>query len=69
MVPDVLKHQPEPPVSKDGAREIGIEVLVTKGNRNVKVGRGFVIIVRDAKINEDVSIKISDVNSNVAFFL
>lgn len=61
------EERPEPPVAEDEIRTVTIDTLGDQGDGITRVERGFVVIVANAKPDEEVTIKIETVQSNVAF--
>ncbi|WP_122090880.1 TRAM domain-containing protein [Halalkalicoccus subterraneus] len=57
----------EPPVTEGEIRTVTIDTLGDQGDGITRVERGFVVIVANAKPDEEVTIKIETVQSNVAF--
>jgi len=56
-----------PPVSEGEIREVEIESMGQKGDGIARVKRGFVVIVSDAEVGDQVSVRITEVRDNVAF--
>ncbi|WP_122089769.1 TRAM domain-containing protein [Halalkalicoccus subterraneus] len=59
--------QSEPPVEEGEIRTVTIDTLGDQGDGITRVERGFVVIVEDAKRDEEVTVEIDTVQSNVAF--
>ncbi len=58
--------QPQPPVEQGEVRYVEIEDLGKQGDGIARVERGYVIIVPDAEIGEQVKVEITEVKSNFA---
>lgn len=58
---------PEPPVKEGEVRTVTVETLGDQGDGITRVDRGFVVIVADAEPDEQVTVEIDTVQSNVAF--
>ena len=56
-----------PPVEEGEIREVTIETLGDKGDGIAKVERGYVVIVPDAELGDDVTVEITSVRENVSF--
>lgn len=56
-----------PPVSEGEVREVEISTTGSQGDGIAKVERGFVIIVPEGNVGETPTVRINDVQSNVAF--
>ena len=56
-----------PPVEEGEVREVTIETLGDKGDGIAKVERGYVVIVPDAELGDDVTVEITSVRENVSF--
>ncbi len=65
--PSSTADQPEPPVEEGEIRTVTIDTLGDQGDGITRVERGFVVIVADAKPDEEVTVEIDTVQSNVAF--
>ncbi|WP_122089927.1 TRAM domain-containing protein [Halalkalicoccus subterraneus] len=57
----------EPPVTEGEVRTVTIDTLGDQGDGIARVERGFVVIVANAKPDEEVTVRIETVQSNVAF--
>ncbi len=60
-------ERPEPPVNEGEIRTVTIDTLGDQGDGITRVKRGFVVIVPDAEPDEEVTVEIETVQSNVAF--
>jgi predicted RNA-binding protein with TRAM domain len=58
---------PEPPVNEGEVRTVTIDTRGNRGDGITRVERGFVVIVPDAEPDEEVTVEIETVQSNVAF--
>ncbi|WP_435078797.1 TRAM domain-containing protein [Halococcus sp. AFM35] len=58
---------PEPPVSQGETREVTVDSLGDQGDGIAKVERGYVLIVPDARPEDEVTVEITDVRENFAF--
>ena len=56
-----------PPVSSGDIREVTIESLGDQGDGIAKVERGYVLIVPEARPEDEVTVEITDVRENFAF--
>lgn len=56
-----------PPVSEGEVREVTIETLGDQGDGIAKIERGYVVIVPDADLGDEVTVEISAVRENVSF--
>ena len=56
-----------PPVSEGEIRDVTIETLGDKGDGIAKIERGYVVIVPDAELGDEVTVKITSVRENVSF--
>ena len=56
-----------PPVEEGEVREVTIETLGDKGDGIAKIERGYVIIVPDAELGDEVTVEITSVRDNVSF--
>lgn len=56
-----------PPVSVGETRTVTIEDLGSKGDGIARVERGYVIIIPDADVGDEVKIKITETRDNVGF--
>jgi predicted RNA-binding protein with TRAM domain len=57
----------DPPVEEGENRDVEIEDIGEQGDGITRVERGYVVIVPDTEQGEQVTIKITDVQENVAF--
>ncbi|PSP77146.1 deoxyribonuclease [Halobacteriales archaeon QS_1_68_20] len=57
---------PQPPVEQGEVRYVEIEDIGKQGDGIARVERGYVIIVPDAEIGEQVKVEITEVKSNFA---
>jgi predicted RNA-binding protein with TRAM domain len=58
---------PEPPVEEGEVRDVTIETVGDQGDGIAKVDRGYVVIVPDAQPGDEPTVKIEQVQENVAF--
>lgn len=58
---------PSPPVEEGESRTVTIESIGDQGDGVAKVERGFVVIVPDGQIGDEVTVQITSVNESVAF--
>jgi predicted RNA-binding protein with TRAM domain len=58
--------EPQPPVEEGEIRYVEIEDLGKQGDGIARVERGYVIIVPDAEVGEQVKIEVTEVKSNFA---
>jgi len=58
---------PKPPVEEGERRTVTIEDVGDQGDGIARVKRGYVIIVPDTKLGDQVVIEIENVRQNVAF--
>jgi predicted RNA-binding protein with TRAM domain len=58
--------EPQPPVEEGEVRYVEIEDLGKQGDGIARVERGYVIIVPDAEVGEQVKIEVTEVKSNFA---
>lgn len=65
--PPTTQGSSKPPVEEGEIRTVTIETLGEHGDGITRVERGFVVIVSDAKPDDEVTIEIETVKSNVAF--
>lgn len=56
-----------PPVSEGEMREVEIEATGDQGDGIAKIDRGFVVIVPEAELGDEIVVEIEHVRSNVAF--
>jgi predicted RNA-binding protein with TRAM domain len=56
-----------PPVDKGEVREVSIETVGDQGDGIAKVERGYVVIVPDGEPGDEPTVKIEQVQKNVAF--
>ncbi len=56
-----------PPVSEGEVRDVTIETLGDKGDGIAKIERGYVVIVPDAELGDEVTVEITSVRENVSF--
>lgn len=56
-----------PPVNEGEIRTVTIDTLGDQGDGITRVERGFVVIVADTEPDEEVTVEIDTVQSNVAF--
>ena len=60
-------HDGGPPVSEGEVRDVTIETLGDKGDGIAKIERGYVVIVPDAELGDEVTVEITSVRENVSF--
>ncbi|WP_066416672.1 TRAM domain-containing protein [Halorubrum aethiopicum] len=56
-----------PPVKEGEVRDVTIETLGDKGDGIAKIERGYVVIVPDAELGDEVTVEITSVRENVSF--
>lgn len=56
-----------PPVDEGEIREVTIETLGDQGDGIAKIERGYVVIVPDAELGDELTVEITTVRENVAF--
>lgn len=61
------EHAPQPPVEEGEQREVEIENLGEQGDGIARVERGYVVIVPDTEIGDQVRVEITDVRQNLSF--
>lgn len=61
------RHPPEAPVGEGEIRDVTIETVGDQGDGIAKVDRGYVVIVPDAQPGDEPTVKIEEVQQNVAF--
>jgi len=64
---NTAQSAPEPPVEEGERRTVTIEDVGDQGDGIARVERGYVIIVPDTKLGDQVVIEIESVRQNVAF--
>ena len=57
----------DPPVEEGERRTVEIESIGEQGDGITRVERGFVVIVSDTSLGEEVTVEITNVRENVAF--
>jgi len=57
----------DPPVEEGERRTVEIESIGDQGDGITRVERGFVVIVSDTSLGEEVTVEITNVRENVAF--
>lgn len=62
-----VAERSKPPINEGEIRTVTIDTLGDQGDGITRVERGFVVIVADAKPDEEVTVEIETVQSNVAF--
>lgn len=55
-----------PPVQKGDVREVEIEAIGQQGDGIAKVERGYVVIVPETKVGDEVTVEITNVTENFA---
>jgi len=63
---DAAPAEPQPPVEEGEVRYVEIEDLGKQGDGIARVERGYVIIVPDSEVGEQVKIEVTEVKSNFA---
>lgn len=58
---------PDPPVEEGDHRDVEIENLGDQGDGIAKIDRGYVLIVPDTDVGEQVTVEIDQVRKSVAF--
>lgn len=56
-----------PPVEEGDVREVTIETLGDQGDGIAKIERGYVVIVPDAGLGDEVTVEVTTVRENVSF--
>lgn len=56
-----------PPVEEGDVRDVTIETLGDQGDGIAKIERGYVVIVPDSDIGDELTVEITTVRENVAF--
>lgn len=64
--PDQTQDNPKPPVQKGDVRVVEIEAIGQQGDGIAKVERGYVVIVPETKVGDEVTIEITNVAENFA---
>jgi predicted RNA-binding protein with TRAM domain len=64
--PDTAPSEPQPPVEEGETRYVEIEDIGKQGDGIARVERGYVIIVPDTEVGEQVKVEITEVKSNFA---
>ncbi|WP_324665687.1 TRAM domain-containing protein [Haloarcula sediminis] len=64
---DSRPAQSDPPVEEGERRTVEIESIGDQGDGITRVERGFVVIVSDTSLGEEVTVEITNVRENVAF--
>ena len=62
-----VSTQQEPPVEPGDVREVTIESLGDQGDGIAKIDHGYVVIVPDARPDDEVTVEIENARENVAF--
>jgi len=57
----------QPPVDEGDTREVEIDSLGDKGDGIARVDRGYVLIVPETDVGEQVTVRIEETKQNVAF--
>ena len=60
-------ERPDPPVDVGDTQEVEIESLGDKGDGIARVDRGYVLIVPDTEVGDQVTVRIEEAKENVAF--
>ena len=64
--PDQPQKDPKPPVQKGNVRVVEIEAIGQQGDGIAKVERGYVVIVPETEVGDEVTIEITNVTENFA---
>ena len=64
--PDQTQEALQPPVQKGDVREVEIETIGQQGDGIAKVERGYVVIVPETEVGDEVTIEITNVAENFA---
>jgi predicted RNA-binding protein with TRAM domain len=65
---DTVERDPQtPPVSEGDVREVTIETIGDQGDGIAKIDRGYVVIVPGARLDDEVTVEITQARENVAF--
>ena len=64
--PDQPQEDPKPPVQKGDIRVVEIETIGQQGDGIAKVERGYVVIVPETEVGDEVTIEITNVTENFA---
>lgn len=64
--PDQKQEAPKPPVQEGDVRAVEIEDIGSQGDGIAKVERGYVVIVPETEVGEEVIIEITNVTENFA---
>lgn len=65
--PHFQSHHSGPPVEEGDNRDVEIANLGDQGDGIAKIDRGYVLIVPDTDVGEQVTVEIDQVRENVAF--
>lgn len=65
--PVALADKPAPPVEIGEQRTVTIEDIGSKGDGVARVERGYVVIVPDTSVGDEVAVKITEVRDSVGF--
>lgn len=57
----------KPPVQKGDVRVVEIEAIGSRGDGIAKVERGYVVIVPETEVGDEVTVEITNVTENFAF--
>lgn len=63
---DQTQESLQPPVQKGDVREVEIEAIGQQGDGIAKVERGYVIIVPETEVGDEVTIEITNIAENFA---
>lgn len=66
MEPTPKQEASKPPVQKGDVREVKIEAIGRQGDGIAKVERGYVVIVPETKVDDEVTVEITNVTENFA---
>ena len=64
---DRQRYSPKPPVDNGEVRDVTIETIGEQGDGIAKVERGYVVIVPNVEPGDEPTVKIEQVQENVAF--
>lgn len=64
--PSQEPEAPTPPVQRGDVREVRIEAIGQEGDGIAKIERGYVIIVPETEVDDEVTVEITNVTENFA---
>lgn len=64
--PDQTQDNPKPPVQKGDIRVVEIEAIGQQGDGIAKIERGYVVIVPETEVGDELTIEITNVAENFA---